>query len=86
MTGKDDFLKKLATANPQLEPLLKKILSDDALKQMADPTFGFLPPTAKKVGESWDTTSTLPLGPIGTYTNKYKFTFKGPTTRTRTSI
>ncbi len=77
VVGKEDFLKKLATANQQLEPLLKKILSDDALKQMADPTFGILPPTAKKVDETWDATSTLNLGPIGTYTNGYKYTFKG---------
>lgn len=75
--GKDEFLKKLATANQQLEPLLKKILGDEALKQMADPTFGFLPPTAKKVDETWDASSTLNLGPIGTYTNKYTFTYKG---------
>jgi hypothetical protein len=76
--GRDEFLKKLSTANQQLEPLLKKILSEDALKQMADPTFGFLPPTAKKVGESWESVSTLDLGPIGTYVNTYKFTLKGP--------
>jgi hypothetical protein len=77
VSGKDDFLKKLATANSQLEPLLKKILSDEALKQMADPTFGFLPPTNKKPEESWDSTSTLNLGPIGVYTTKYTFTYKG---------
>jgi len=77
ISGKDDFLKKLSTANQQLEPLLKKILNDDALKQMADPTFGFLPPSAEAQAKGWETTSTLNLGPIGTYTNKYKFTYKG---------
>ncbi len=78
VAGREEFLKRLSGANPQLEPLLKKILTDDALKQMADPTFGFLPPTPKKVGESWEVTTTLPLGPLGTYTNKYKLTYKGP--------
>jgi hypothetical protein len=76
--GKDEFLKKLATANPALEQILKKILTDDALKQMADPTFGILPPTAKKKDEFWEVPSTLNLGPIGTYSNKYKYTYKGP--------
>ena len=76
--GREDFLKKLTTTNPQLAPLLQKILSEDALKQMADPTFGILPPTAKKIGETWETTSTLNLGPIGTYVNKYLYTLKGP--------
>jgi len=75
--GRDEFLKKLSTANQQLEPLLKKILSEEALKQMADPTFGILPPSAKKTGESWDATSKLDLGPIGTYENTYKYTLKG---------
>ena len=76
--GRDEFLKKLATANPTLEPLLRKILSPDALKQMADPTFGMLPPTNKKVGETWESDSTLNLGPLGTYVNKYVYTLKGP--------
>ena len=34
--GREDFLKKLTTANPQMKPLLDQILSEDALKQMAD--------------------------------------------------
>lgn len=74
--GRKEFLDKLSTANQALQPLLTKILSEDALKQMADPTFGVLPPPGKKIGESWDATSTLNLGPIGTYTNKYKYTWK----------
>ncbi len=78
VTGREEFLKKLSQANPQLNQVLQKILSEESLKQMAEPTFGFLPPTPKKVGESWDTTSTLLLGPIGTYKNIYKFTLKGP--------
>jgi hypothetical protein len=71
--GRKEFIDKLSTANQQLQPLLTKILSEDALKQMADPTFGVLPPPGKKVGDDWESTSTLNLGPIGTYTNKYKY-------------
>jgi len=78
VTGKDEFLKKLATANQTLEPLLKKILNDQALAQMADPTFGVLPATAKKIDETWESTSPLNLGPLGTYTNKYTYVYKGP--------
>ena len=76
--GREAFLTKLSTANPQLEPLLKKILSEDALRQMADPTFGITPPAGKKAGDTWENTSALNLGPIGTYNNKYKYTWKGP--------
>lgn len=74
--GRKEFIDKLATANQQLQPLLAKILSDDALRQMADPTFGILPPAGKKVKDSWESTSTLNLGPVGTYTNKYKYTWQ----------
>jgi len=76
--GRDEFLKKLATANTQLEPLLKKILSEDALKEMADPVFGVLPTGSKKAGDTWEATSKLNLGPIGSYANKYVYTLKGP--------
>jgi Family of unknown function (DUF6263) len=74
--GRKEFVDKLATANQQLQPLLSKILSEDALRQMADPTFGILPPAGKKIGDDWQTTTTLNLGPIGTYTNEYKYKWK----------
>ena len=44
--GREDFVKKLTSANPQMGPLLQQILSDDALKQMADPTFAAVPNNA----------------------------------------
>jgi len=75
--GRDEFLKKLTSANPQMESLLKSILSEEALKEMADPTFAAVP--GKEVGkdESWEKTSKLDMGPIGKYENKYTYTFKG---------
>jgi hypothetical protein len=75
--GREDFLKKLSSANQQMEPLLKKILSDEALKQMTDPTFAVTPMEPKKPGESWQNKVVLPLGPIGSYENTYTYTYKG---------
>jgi len=75
--GKDEFLKKLGSANPQMENLLKKILSDEALKEMSDPLVGLTPPAEKAVNESWEKKATLPLGPIGSYDRTLKFTYKG---------
>jgi hypothetical protein len=75
--GRDDFLKKLTQANQQMETLLKKILSEEALKQMADPTFGLLPPQAVTKGESWTRESKLSLGPIGGYKSTLKYTYEG---------
>lgn len=75
--GKDEFVKKLGAGSQQMDSLLKKILTDDALKQMADPTYGLVPDAPKAVGESWDKKQTLNLGPIGTYEVNYKLTYKG---------
>lgn len=75
--GKDAFVKNLSTSNQQMENLLKKILSDDSMKQMADPTFGMLPGKEVTKNETWPKESTLSLGPIGGYANKYTFTYDG---------
>ena len=76
--GRDEFLKKLSGSNQQMEPLLKQILSDDALKQMADPAFAIVPGKPVKKGDSWERTSKLNMGPIGMYDTTYKYTFEGP--------
>lgn len=75
--GRDDFLKKLVAANPQMEPLLKQILSEDALKEMAEPTFGVVPAQEVKKGQSWERKSSLDMGPIGKYENSFKYTYDG---------
>ena len=75
--GRDDFLKKLAGANPQMEQLLRKILSDEALKEMTDPSAGITPPGEQAVGSSWEKKTTLSLGPIGSYERTFKYTYKG---------
>jgi hypothetical protein len=76
--GRDEFLKKLANANAQMEPLLRSILTEEALKQMADPTFGVTPPNAVAKGENWTRESTLNLGPIGSYQSTTKYKYDGP--------
>ncbi len=75
--GRDDFLKKLVGANPQMKPLLDQILSENALKEMAQPTFAVLPTTPVAKGDSWTRKSTLDMGPIGKYENEYKYTYDG---------
>src|SRR5262249_25035600 len=75
--GRDAFVSKLTAANQQMEPLLKRILSDDALKQMAEPTFGLVPPTPVKQGASYTKQSKLNLGPIGSYDTEFTYTYEG---------
>ncbi|MGL6094591.1 MAG: DUF6263 family protein [Fimbriiglobus sp.] len=75
--GRDEFLKKLAGANPQMEALLKKILTEDALREMVDPSAAVTPPGEQAVGSSWEKKTTLTLGPIGSYDRTFKYTYKG---------
>lgn len=79
--GRDAFINKLIKANPQMEPLLKQILGDEALKQMSDSAFAVVPAPAKalKKGESWTPEKKiLNMGPIGSYETNSKFTYEGP--------
>jgi len=76
--GRKDFIKKLASANTQLEPLLQSILSDDALKSMAEPAFGVIPPKGEMPPDKkWTRESKLDMGPIGSYDTTYTCTYKG---------
>lgn len=77
VSGRKEFLDKLVGANAQMKPLLETLLTEEALKQMADPTFGMIPPEPKAVKDTWSVTTTLALGPIGSYETVYTFTYTG---------
>jgi hypothetical protein len=76
--GEKDFVTKLNEANPQMKPLLDKILSKKALQDMAQPMFAAIPGGKKAKGKEWDKTSDLDMGPIGSYKTKYTYTYEGP--------
>ena len=76
--GRDAFIGKLVAANPQMKPLLETILSPEALKEMAEPTFAVVPAKDVAKGEKWSRSSKLDMGPIGKYENTYNYTYEGP--------
>ena len=75
--GRSEFIDKLGKQNPQMKPLLETILSETALKQMAEPTFAAIPGVEETVGASWNKKTSLDMGPIGKYENDYKYTYEG---------
>ncbi len=75
--GRDEFIAKLIRANPQMEAILKQILGDEALKQMADPAFAAIPPKPVKKGDHWEKKLVLNMGPIGTYDTTNTYTYEG---------
>ena len=75
--GRDQAIQKFAPVNPQLESLLKRVLSDEAVKEMTDPAAGLTPAGEQAVNGTWDRKSVLNLGPIGSYERTYSYTYKG---------
>lgn len=73
--GKDAFIAKLGAGSPQMDALLKKVMTEDALREMVDPTANLFPDVPKKVGDTWEKKTTLNLGPIGSYELVYKLKF-----------
>jgi Family of unknown function (DUF6263) len=80
--GASELIEKLGSTNTQLQPLLKSILSDAALKQMAEPTWGAFPTIAVKKGSTWNKNFNLDLGGIGSYDTKYTYTIESTDPKT----
>ncbi|MBI1918425.1 MAG: hypothetical protein HYS12_27355 [Planctomycetes bacterium] len=78
LEGHEKFVTKLIENNPQMKPLLEKILSKEALKDMAEPMFAALPGKKQKKNDTWPRKSTLDMGPIGKYETTYTYTYAGP--------
>jgi hypothetical protein len=77
LEGRDEFIKKIGQANPNMQQLLSSILSEQALKEMAEPTFAAIPNKEVAKGDKWTKENTLDMGAIGKYTNTYTYTFDG---------
>jgi hypothetical protein len=76
--GRDELVKKLAVANPNLLPPLNQVLTEDALRHMAETAFAGPPEDAVRPGDSWTRKSKLDMGPAGgTLRTKYKYTYIG---------
>jgi len=75
--GRQEFIQKLASVNPQMDQLLRQILSEEALKNMAAATFAVGPNKEVKQGGTWDRKTKLDLGPIGLYDITYGYTYEG---------
>jgi hypothetical protein len=74
----ESFVNKLAAANEQLKPLLKAILTKDAIIQMSNPTFAAFP-SEKQFTDGkgkWKLPVDLKMGPIGSYDTVYTYELK----------
>jgi hypothetical protein len=76
--GRDALLAKIGKADPALRPMMEAILSESALKQMADPLFAVLPGKSVKKGERWAEESKLEMGGVGSCATLSSYVFEGP--------
>ena len=54
--GRTEFITKLAETNPAIKTLLDTIMSDAALKKMAEPTWWAVPGQGHRQGDTWPKT------------------------------
>jgi len=78
--GREDFIKKLIAANPQMETLVDRLVSDDTLKAIAELVFGAVPNMEVKKGDKWERTQTQSLSGLGASDVKLTYTDDGPGT------
>ncbi len=86
--GQEKLINDLGSVNQSMKPLLSKILSDEAVKQMANPIVGFYPKGGSiGVGKEWKPEPiVLEMGPIGTYKTTNTFTLTKDTTEDQAKI
>lgn len=75
--GREQALQKLAAVNPNIESVLKRVLTEEAVKEMTDPAAGLTPAAEQAVGGTWERKGVLNLGPIGSYERTYTYSYKG---------
>jgi hypothetical protein len=64
-----------------MKPLLEQILSDKALREMAEPTFAVVANKPVAKGDKWEKKTSLEMGPIGRYDNSYTYSYDGKDTK-----
>jgi hypothetical protein len=81
--GREALLAKFVKANPALKATFETLLSESALKEMANPLFAPLPGKSVQKGERWAELSKLEMGPLGTYATTSQYVFEGPDKKDR---
>jgi hypothetical protein len=75
--GRDELIKKLGKANPESEALVRQVLSEDALKQLANPMLVSAPKRPLDKGDYWVKEERIDMGPVGGWTGRWQYTHAG---------
>lgn len=77
--GYDAFVQKLAEKNESVEKVLRVVVSEEALRDGLEDTFGFLPPKPVKPGDKWKRESIDPAPPFGSFKVATEYSYDGAT-------
>jgi hypothetical protein len=75
--GREELVKKLAADKPETETLLRGLLSDDALKEMANPMLITAPRREVDKGDYWVQERRLDMGPVGAWVGRWQYVHMG---------
>jgi hypothetical protein len=75
--GRQEFVRAVSEPLPAVKTSLDTMLSEKAVKKMAESLWSALPPRPVAVGERWKKASELDFGPIGVYTTSLAYTLQG---------
>jgi hypothetical protein len=75
--GYEDLVKKLAGDDENAKKVIRALFSEDELKAKATDALRFLPDGPVKIDAEWERDSKWPLGPLGSFELKKKYTYKG---------
>jgi len=75
--GRDEFLKNYNSLNSSVPVFMKTVLSDDAIQQLVETSFGGLPRGTIQPGEDWSLISKFGLIPVEDCPLTSRFTYAG---------
>ena len=76
LVGYDKFLDAVSDGNEDQKKLMKAMMPETTIRQSFGQTFMIAPDKAVAVGDKWDRTDKMALGPLGNVETKSGFTLK----------
>jgi hypothetical protein len=75
--GREELLKKLTAANPLSEALIRSLLSEEALKELANPMLISVPRREVDKGDYWVRETRTDMGPVGAWVARWQYVHMG---------
>ncbi len=75
--GRGEFLKKIRDSNEQAAALVKYMVSEDTLKEIAASSIVALPTRETMFRNGWERLGVNDMGAIGKFENTYRYVYKG---------